>query len=162
MRNKTKGEAIEIIYSGEDATKMRSMWLYEWNKYDEGNHIPKQQVEDITRIRYYVKEISVLCNEIIYNKEIYNNNQIIYRIENLLKDAQEDLRIEGSRRNVFILLTLVILDIPDEIICHNKKQPSIAVILESILLQYFYVGEEQKQEIKISYDDLYDIFGIKR
>lgn len=74
MRNKTKGEAIEIIYSGEDATKMRSMWLYEWNKYDEGNHIPKQQVEDITRIRYYVKEISVLCNEIIYNKEIYNNN----------------------------------------------------------------------------------------
>lgn len=161
-RNESQGEAIQIIYSGEQARTMRDIWLEEWYKYNERNHILKQQVEDMARIRNYVKEILGLCKEIIYRKEMFDNHQITYRIENLLQDAQEDFGIEGSRRNIFILLTLVILAIPDEIICDDtKKQPYITVILESIFLQYFYIGEEQKQEIKINYDELFEIFGIE-
>ena len=53
------------------------------------------------------------------------------------------------------------MNIPDKAICDSSKEISINVfMLETVFLQYFRIGSEDTQEMKIMYDELLKMFSI--
>lgn len=71
------------------------------------------------------------------------------------------MRIGGNDKNIFRFLSLFLLNIPDKAICDSSKEISINVfMLETVFLQYFRIGSEDTQEMKIMYDELLKMFSI--
>lgn len=161
-RNPLQNGVIRILYSSEHAKQVRYKWLEKLHNQSVIKYIDKQSVEDISDIRLYKREIFGLFEEIVNRKDVYINDQIRYRLEHIIKDTQGALRIEGNGKDIFKLLSLFLLDIPDEGICDvSRDRASIIVLLETVFLQYFSVGQEEKQELRMTYDELFRIVGIQ-
>lgn len=161
-RNAPQNGVIRILYSSENAKQVRYEWLEKLHNQSVIKYIDKQSVEDISDKRLYRREIFGLFEEIVNRKDVYINDQIRYRLEHLIKDTQGALRIEGNGKDIFKLLSLFLLDIPDERICDvSRDRASIIVLLETVFLQYFSVGQEEKQELRMTYDELFRIVGIQ-
>lgn len=161
-RNVLQNGIIRIFYSSENAKQVRYEWLDKLHNQNAIKYINKQSVEEISDLRLYRREIYGLFEEIVNRKDVYINDQIRYRIEHLIKDTQGALRIEGNGKDIFKLLSLFLLDIPDEKICDvSRDRASIFVLLETVFLQYFSVGQEEKQELRMTYDELFKIIGIQ-
>lgn len=160
-RSRTQNGTIQIIYSNEKAKQMRYKVLEELHRYDVEKYVDKQSIEDMPNIRLYKKEIFRLLEEIVRRKDVYVNEHLKYRLEHLIKDTQGALRIEGNGKDIFRLLTLFLLDMPDEMICgDSREQSSMTFVLETVFLHYFSIGKEEKQELQISYDELFEKIGI--
>ena len=109
------------------------------------------------------KDVIRLFNEIIHRKSIYVNNEVKIRFDHLIRDIPEALRIDSNDKSIFKLLTTLLLNIPDEIICNSHKEISpVVLILETILLQYFRIGTEMSQKINITYNELYEMLYLSK
>lgn len=164
VRNGKMGERIKFIYTDSSSKRERKKWLSKLNTRDIGlSRSFVEHAEFISGIEGPGRDIIRLFNEIIHRKSIYVNNEVRVRLDHLIRDIPEALRIEGNDKSIFKLLTILLLDMPDEIICDSYKElPSIVLILETILLQYFRIGAEMSQKINITYKELQEILYLPK
>lgn len=162
IRGRAQGGTIQISYCSESAKQVRYKLLEKLHRYSGVKYADKQSIKDVSDISFYKREIFGLFEEMVRRKDVYVNDHIRYRFEHLLKDTQGALRIEGNGKDIFRLLTLFLLNIPDEkFICDDLRELSfINFVFEAVFLQYFTVGNGEKQVLRISYDELFKIIGI--
>lgn len=85
-----------------------------------------------------------------------------FRAEYLLREMPSALKIEGDDKNIFRFLSILLLNIPDRVICNSDSDIStIVLVLETVFLQYFCIGSETTQEIKIEYNELMEFLYIR-
>lgn len=137
IRGGVQDEKVEIIYSGIDAKRKRKEW------------IDRVHTKDIQIDRFWRRQIE--NEEFIKRGNVYGR-----RFEHLLREMQSALNVDGNDKNIFGFLSIVLLNIPDEIICNSNMNA-----LEKIFLKYFYVGSENTQEVRITYDELLNILKIQ-
>lgn len=165
IRSEKPGERIRIRYSGEDARKEREKWMYKFSTQDVeiDQRILKQMEREGKERRKTNREIMRLFEEIIHRNRIYSNNeQMRFRAEYLLREMPSALKIEGDDKNIFRFLSILLLNIPDRVICNSDSDIStIVLVLETVFLQYFCIGSETTQEIKIEYNELMEFLYIR-
>lgn len=165
IRSEKTGERIRIRYSGEDARKEREKWMYKFSTQDVeiDQRILKQMEREGKERRKTNREIMRLFEEIIHRNRIYSNNeQMRFRAEYLLREMPSALKIEGDDKNIFRFLSILLLNIPDRVICNSDSDIStIVLVLETVFLQYFCIGSETTQEIKIEYNELMEFLYIR-
>jgi hypothetical protein len=157
VRDEMLERRTRISYLDSNAKEQREKWLEKLHKEEIGISTPAtRRMEDISELRISSREMIRLFEDTVYREDVYISDKMRFKLNHLLKDLQGVLRIEGNNKNIFGLLTLFILDMPDEIICElSKEHMSMVFILETIFLQYFSIGAEQ--EMKITYDELFEI-----
>lgn len=159
FRDGKKGERVRICYLGSESRKNRNKWLNMW-KQDKSRSL----VENIEYIPYDEspsRELIRFFYEIVHRKGICVKDEVRYRFDNLIRDLPKALRMESTDKSIFKFLTLLILDASDEVICStDKKVWAIVPILETILLQYFCIGAEETQELRITYRELEEILCL--
>lgn len=162
IRNGVHGERIRLIYSGANAEKERNEWLHRLHKQEIGMNYPLgEQIDDEYDIRISSREMIRLFEEIVHRNDVYVSEKIMYRLDHLMKDMPGALRLEGNDKNIFKMLSLLLLSIPDKAICDSsKKILTIVFMLEMAFLQYFCIGSEDTQEMKIKYDELLEMLSI--
>ncbi len=161
IRNGLHGEQIRLIYSGKNAKKEREKWLHLLHKQEMGKNYPlRGQIEDEYNIRRLSREMIRLFEETVHRDEVYVSEQLRYRLNYLMEDMSEALRIGGNDKSIFRILSLFLLYMPDKAIRNSSKKISTIVpMLETAFLQYFRIGSEETQEIKIMYDELLKMFS---
>ena len=161
IRSEVQGERVKIIYSGIEARKERKKWMYSLHTQDIRINRPLlEQIENEGDARIYSREIMHLFEEIMHRSNVYVSDIIRFRTEHLLREKPGALKIEGNDKNIFRFLSILLLDIPDERICNSDRDSLIVFVLETAFLQYFYVGSEKTQEMRITYDELLNILSI--
>ena len=81
-----------------------------------------------------------------------------YEIERLIKEIVGELQMEDDRKFIFKVLSVMLLNMTDKVIGNSyKKEPGVVFALKSALLQYFCIGQEEKQEMRIMYDELREV-----
>ena len=102
-----------------------------------------------------------LFEETVHRNDVYVSEKIRYRLDHLMRDMPGALRIGDNDKSIFRFLSLFLLDIPDKVICDSSKEIStIVFMLETVFLQYFRIGSEETQEMKIMYDELLKMLSI--
>lgn len=164
VRDEMLERRIRILYSDSNAKEQREKWLKKLHREEIGISTPViRRMKDISDLRISSREMIRLFEDTVYREDVYISDKIRFKLNHLLKDLQGALRIEGNNKNIFRLLTLFILDMPDEIICGlSKEHMSMMFILETVFLQYFCIGAEQEQKMKITYDELFEIVGTHK
>ena len=157
-RNGDIGERIKFVYVDQNSKKERNKWVNKLKKM-EISHFLMEQVEYISDTEGPSRDMIRLFKEIIHRKDIYINDEIRFRIDHLIGDIPESLGIERNNIIIFRLLTILLLDMPDEMIICNSAKEILAIVLicETISLHYFCIGAENTQEINITYNELKDI-----
>ncbi len=160
IRNGVHGERIRLTYTGVNAKKERNKWLHRLDKQGTRmGHYLGEQIDDEYDIRISSREMIHLFEEIVRRNNMYVNEKIRYRLDHLMRDMHGALRIGGNDKNIFNFFSLFLLDVPDKVICDSSKEIStIVFILEKAFLQYFRIGSEETQEMKIMYDELLKMF----
>ena len=154
-RNGGMSERIRFVYLDLNSKEERDKWL---NKLKGISHTFMEHVEYVADIEGPSRDMIRLFKEIMHRKDIYINDEVRFRIDHLMRDIPESLRIERNDKSIFRLLTILLLDVPDEMICNSTKEIlAIVLILETISLQYFRIGAERTQEIYITYNELQNI-----
>lgn len=156
IRNGVHGERIRLIYSGVKAKKERDIWLQRLHKQEiRMNHSLVEQIDDKYDIRISSRDMIRLFEETVHRNDVYVSEKIRYRLDHLTREIPRALRIGGKDKNIFKFFSLLLLNIPDKVICDSSKEISTNVfMLETAFLQYFHIGSEETQEIKIMYDEL--------
>lgn len=164
VRDEMLERRIRILYLDSNAKEQREKWLKKLHREEIGISTPViRRMEDISDLRISSREMIRLFEDTVFREGVCISDKIKFKFNHLLKDIQGALRIEGNNKNIFRLLTLFILDMSDEIICGlSKEYMSMMFILETALLQYFSIGAEQEQEMKITYDELFEIIGTHK
>lgn len=164
VRNGAIGERIRFKYDDLTSKKEREKWLNKLNMGELGiNRTFVEQSEYISEIEGPTRDMFRLLNEIVHRKGIYVNDEVKFKIEHLMRDIPEVSRIEGADKSIFKLLTILLLDIPDEIIFNLQKEIlPIVLVLENALLQYFCIGAETKQKMSIKYDELEEMLCFSK
>ena len=107
------------------------------------------------------EKMEVLIRELLYISRIEKNKTSI-QFANI--DFAELLRTVIAELTDFISekkLSLHI-NIPDRVICNSDSDIStIVLVLETVFLQYFCIGSETTQEIKIEYNELMEFLYIR-
>lgn len=162
IRNGVHGERIRLIYSGVKAKKERDIWLQRLHKQEiRMNHSLGEQIDDEYDVRISSRDMIRVFEETVHRNEVYVSEKIRYRLDHLMREIPRALRIGGKDKNIFKFFSLLLLDIPDKAICDSSKEIStIVFMLETAFLQYFHIGSEETQEIKILYDELLKMFSI--
>lgn len=148
-RKNGEREGIQVNYTSQNAKTKRHKWLKGYGQYWKEEYIAKKPLNEIPRYLFRMLE------EIGDGKKLYDDPHIWIRIDHLFKEAQTTSGFKDSEKDIFRLLTLFLLGIPDEVIRGKLKENSyLNYILETIVLLYFSVGNEEKQKIQIYYRDL--------
>lgn len=161
IRNKEQCKTIKIYYCSEKAKHVRYGLLEELHRCRGVRYAGKQSIKNMSDIRFYKHEIFRLLEEMIRIGDVHANDQIRYRFEHFFKDLKKPLRIENNGKDLFRFFTLLLLGISDEEMIYDdfKKSSSINFVFEALFLQYFTVGNEEKQAVQIPYDELFKIIG---
>lgn len=162
IRNEDHGKRIKIKYSGEKAKDKRNKWLQRFHKQEIGlNHSLEEQIKDGYDTRISRREIIRLLEKKVYISNVNISDKIRYTLEQLIRDIPRALHIRGNDKTVFRILSLFLLDIPDKMICDTPKEDSTSIfMLETAFLQYFLIGSEETQEMKIMYKELQEMINI--
>ena len=155
IRGGAQSGTIQISYCSGKAKQMRYELLEKLRRYSRVKYDDKQST------RFFKGELFVLFEEMVHRNNMYINDHLRYRIEHWISDLQRDLGIVAKEKDIFSLLTLFLLYIPDEkMICGDLRElSSINLIFETVFLQYFTVGNG-KHTLRISYEELFKIIRI--
>lgn len=150
-RNEISNKPIQIIYFNEKARKMRNKLigiLYDHNKLKHFNH------QDINYS-------SILKNDdMLHKNKMTFNDKLIHDLKYFINEVNVNLKMENDEKDIFKLFTLFIFNKSDEIIYDELNDTShLDLLLEKVFLQYFFVGEEEKKELHLFYDELFEIDG---
>lgn len=153
---------IKISYFDFNAKEQRNKWLKNLHREEiEINSSIIGQIWNESGIRISDREIMRVFEDIM--EDVYMSDDMEVRVNHLKKGMRGGLKINDDNKNVFKLLTLFILDMPDEAICKFfKKRMSIEFLLEKAFLQFFSVGAEETQEMRITYDELLEIIRTRK
>ena len=81
-----------------------------------------------------------------------------YEIDRLIKEMVGELQMGDDRKFIFKILSVIFLNMSDKAIGNrDKKESGVVFALKSALLQYFYIGQEEEQEMRIMYNELREL-----
>lgn len=161
-RNGDYEKRIQFKYSGEGAKREHDKWLKLLHKREIGlSYAIKEQLNDENGIPRFSREIIRFFEENICRSTAHLGDRITHKLDYLIRDISGAIRIEDKDKDIFRLLSLLLLYISDNMICGIYKENSAFIsMLEIVFLQYFCIGSEETQEIKIWYDEILKIINI--
>lgn len=164
-RNGKIGERIRIKYTDSNLKEEREKWF-------EKLHIGElrfsrtfmEHAEYISDMEGPSRNIIQLFYELVHRSNMFISDNVRLSLEHIMRNMPGALRIDGNDKSIFALLTILLLDKQrDEIYnLHNshKEISSIDIILETLLLQYFRIGAEMTQSLRITYNELQQVFKL--
>lgn len=164
-RGEGENRRVKIAYDGKNAKRDRDEKLKELDRSNieiNGNFFNKTSNEG--KMTISSREMMRLIEELTINSnKLYGINKIKYGEKNLLRSILEAIsNIRNDDKRIFQLLSICILSTPDEMIFNPDRDIFANIfVLENIFFQYFCVGSEDKQGVKITYDELQKLFRIR-
>lgn len=156
-RTGLQDKRIKIMYTNSNARKLRNIWTNKLNRKRKDDFSIEQSMFK-TNIGKYGREIFHIFYMVMQKKGVYGNNEIRYRIDYLLREMPQKLKMVGEIRDMLIVLTLLLLNSSDNALFNLSEEfMESVVLLETILLHHFCIGSEEMQEIYITYDELLEI-----
>ena len=162
FRNGEEGERVRISYCGSESKKNRDKWLNRLNMWERDKSRPfMERTEYISSEDSPSRELIRFFYEIVQRRGLYVKDEVRVRLDEMIRNLPKALRAEGADKSIFKFLTILLLDAPDTTICSSDKRVwAIVPILETVLLQYFCVGAEETQELRITYRELEEILRL--
>ena len=164
-RGEGENRRVKIAYDGKNAKRDRDEKLKELDRSNieiNGNFFNKTSNEG--KMTISSREMMRLIEELTINSnKLYGINKIKYGEKYLLRSILEVIsNIRNDDKRIFQLLSICILSTPDEMIFNPDRDIFANIfVLENIFFQYFCVGSEDKQGVKITYDELQKLFRIR-
>lgn len=161
IRRKARGKRIKIRYVEENAKKERNKWIGHLRRHEIKINYPLEENANHHNIQASKKTLMRLIEETAHRNVMYTytiDGRTRYEIERLIKEIVGELQMEDDRKFIFKVLSVMLLNMTDKVIGNSyKKEPGVVFALKSALLQYFCIGQEEKQEMRIMYDELREV-----
>lgn len=160
IRDGKRDERIRFRYTdtSSESKKEREKWLNKLKWRQRGTSI--KRISDVLRIE---ESDTIHFLDEIMRLDRYDNDEIRIRCSHLLRNVPESLKRADDDKNIFKILTLLLLSMPDNSIYTSPQEVSgIVPILESLLLQHFRIGAETMQELSITYNELQKIISFQK
>lgn len=100
------------------------------------------------------RELSVLLGREIYSTSMFINDKIRYVLNHLIRSNIGVIHTGEEKKDLFVLLSLFLVDPSDDILSDSSKEDSIVTFLELVFLEYFHIGSEENQKEEITYDEM--------
>lgn len=100
------------------------------------------------------RELSVLLGREIYSTGMFINDKIRYVLDHLIRSNIGVIHTGEEKKDLFVLLSLFLVDPSDDILSDSSKEDSIVTFLELVFLEYFHIGSEENQKEEITYDEM--------
>lgn len=156
-----KGIVDYIRYVEENAKKERNKWIGHLRRHEIKINYPLEENANHHNIQASKKTLMRLIEETAHRNVMYTytiDGRTRYEIERLIKEIVGELQMEDDRKFIFKVLSVMLLNMTDKVIGNSyKKEPGVVFALKSALLQYFCIGQEEKQEMRIMYDELREV-----
>ena len=161
LMQKANNDRVSISFYNLNAKKERIKCQEKLHKKFDIEPFRTEMLKSEEDVRIPSRDIYHLIEKLAYGKKMYLNEEMRFRYDPIMKDLRYNLKISDNSKNIFILLTVLLLDIPDQIFDGQKKEIPVAIyILEMLFLQYFHIGEEEFLEVK--YDELLEFFNLDK
>ena len=98
------------------------------------------------------RELNVLLER--YPTGMYINDKIKYVLDHSIRSNIGVMHIGEEHKDMFILLSLFLVDPPDDILSDPSKEDSIVNFLELVFLEYFHIGSEENKKEEVTYDEM--------
>lgn len=161
VRNGKRDEQISLIYSGEKAKYERDQWLQRLHKPGTGTIRPLGiQIDDEHDIGIFSREMCGLFERNVLRNEVYASEKIMYSFDHFIRYMPRVLQKDSKNKTIFKILSLFLLSVSDKELCSLSKEiHRIVFMVETAFLQYFHIGLEETQEMKITYNELLKMFS---
>lgn len=153
---------MQINYDNDEIKRKREKWIDELKKEFKITEILLRQIKDKESFIRENKEKIDLIEEIVQKKPIitlYIGNRTRIKAYDFLINILYILKEEGTERKLLDVITLFLLSLSDKMIHDSYISNSgtnnvLLYVFQTIILEYFHIGLEEKQEIKVRYDEL--------
>lgn len=159
ISNENQDNWIKIIYLGTNAERKRKTWL---DQYIKNEKLFPNQIKN-TKSEIFSNYMTDFFVNPKHEKNIYNNIKRILKPDFALFTLNEllsKLNISDNK-NILEFLSLAFLNMSDKEVYDSTKN-NTKIIFETAFLQYFCIGLEQTQEIKVTYNDLHDFLSKEK
>ena len=96
----------------------------------------------------------------VLRNEVYASEKIMYSFDHFIRYMPRVLQKDSKNKTIFKILSLFLLSVSDKELCSLSKEiHRIVFMVETAFLQYFHIGSEETQEMKITYNELLKMFS---
>lgn len=148
IRRENKEERIKLIYSGENAKEKRQNLLELHKRKEESKYFSSQNVNGVDA------NISRLLKKLQSKDQRYVGKRTMEKFKYYIMEDHKILRKEWDMKKILKFFSEFFVSISDKEMEELIKNSPIMLRLEMMALQYFKIGEEDIQQVEITYDEL--------